>query len=199
MTGPMAVEANLLWEVFRDHRLVDQLIGAAGGWRTLSSDELSRLDLTDIERRSVSALQELVQRGYPSLSRHVLTTPTEVGEVCCRRLGGAVNEVLIALALDGQHRLLEEITVATGGSHALTLSVSDVLRPLIRAGARGYIVVHNHPSGDPTPSDDDIRFTSRLAAASTVVGITLVDHVVVGTRGGGYVSMFAQGQIHAAA
>ena len=199
MNQVLAAEAELLWAVFRDHYLVDRLIGACGGWRTLSAAELSRLDLTDTERKAVTALQELVQRGYPVLTPLTLATPSEVGEIYTKRLGGWIQEVMFAIALDGKHRVIEEIMVATGSSQAIALTAGDVLRPLIRAGARGFVLVHNHPSGDPSPSAEDLHFTHALAAAATIVGITFVDHVIVGGRGGGFTSLFEQGHIDVAA
>ncbi len=70
---------------------------------------------------------------------------------------------------------------------------ADVLRPMIRVGASGFILVHNHPSSDATPSDQDIELTENLVRAGAVVGIHLVDHVVIGARGGGYASVYDLG------
>lgn len=199
MSHVLAPEAELLWAVLREHRLVDALVAAPGGWRTLARAELAALDFTDVEVKAVLALQELVSRGYPALVPRKLTTPRMVGEVYGHRLGGAVQETMIVVALDAQHHVIDEITVATGGGSTLSLTASDVLRPVIRSGARGFVLVHNHPSGDATPSDDDICFTYALAAAASIVRVNLVDHVIVGARGGGHVSLFERGVIDAAA
>lgn len=199
MSHVLAPEAELLWSVFREHRLVNALVAAPGGWRTLSRAELARLDCTETEQNGVLALQELVRRSYPVLEPMTLATPADVGAIYSHRLGGARQETLLAVALDAQHRVLEEITLAMGGASSLSLTACDVLRPLIRAGAQGVILVHNHPSGDPTPSEDDVHFTQALAAAAAIVRIHLVDHVIVGGRGGGYVSLLERGVIDIAA
>lgn len=199
MSHVLAPEAELLWAVFREHRLVNALVAAPGGWRTLSRAELVLLDFTDAEVTAVLALQELVSRGYPALVPRTLTTPKTVAEVYGHRLGGAIQETMIVVALDAQHHVIDEITVATGGGSTLSLTASDVLRPVIRSGARGFIVVHNHPGGSPTPSRDDIEFTHALAAAASIVRVNLVDHVIVGARDGGFVSLFERGVIDAAA
>ena len=199
MSHVLDPEAELLWAVFREHRLVNALVAAPGGWRTLSRSELARFDFTDVEVKAVLALQELVSRGYPALVPLTLTTPKMVGEVYGHRLAGAVHETMIVVALDAQHHVIDEITVATGGGSTLSLTASDVLRPVIRSGARGFILVHNHPSGDAAPSQDDVYFTHALEAAASIVRVNFVDHIIVGARGGGVVSLFERGLINAAA
>ena len=96
-----------------------------------------------------------------------------------RRLGSLLHEELWILALDGQNRARAARRVAVGGIHGMMVSVRDPLRLALREGATGIVAVHNHPSGDPTPSVEDIRFTEQLAAAADVVGTPLIDHVIV--------------------
>jgi DNA repair protein RadC len=157
------------------------------------------MDLTQNEMRAVIALQELTSRSYPKMEPLTLGMPADVGRVYEHRLGGAREEHMVVVALDGRHRVLHEIEVACGGSHVVALTTADVLRPLIRAGAKAFIVLHNHPSGDPTPSAEDIAFTRALAAAAEIVGVSLVDHVIVGARGGGWISLYERGEIDVAA
>ncbi len=71
----------------------------------------------------------------------------------------------------------------------MALRVADILRPLLRVGAAAFILLHNHPSGDPTPSAEDTKLTLALREAAEFVGVPLVDHIVIGARGGGAVSM----------
>jgi DNA repair protein RadC len=84
---------------------------------------------------------------------------------------------------DHDSRLLGATRIAQGGLHGCALTPRDVLRPALRDGGSAIVVIHNHPSGDPTPSPDDIKMTAALAVACDVVGIELLDHVVV-ARGG---------------
>lgn len=95
------------------------------------------------------------------------------------RLAGLDHEELWLLALDGRSRLRAVRCVARGGLHGMSVRASDPLRLALRASASGFVLVHNHPSGDPTPSADDVEFTRRVAAAAAVVGTPLLDHVVV--------------------
>ena len=71
----------------------------------------------------------------------------------------------------------------------------DLFRPLIRAGAHGFLLCHNHPSGDPNPSAEDVAMTRAVAEVSDIVGIPLLDHIIVGARGGGWTSLLELGLI----
>jgi DNA repair protein RadC len=100
---------------------------------------------------------------------------------------------MVAVALDGKLNLLAEIEIATGGHHGIAVTPADVFRPLIRSGASAFVLVHNHPSGDPTPSREDIAMTQAVVSVGVVVGIELLDHVIVGARGGGWSSLMDLG------
>jgi DNA repair protein RadC len=98
------------------------------------------------------------------------------------RLATLDHEELWLLALDGQHGLRAARRVASGGIHGLHVGARDALRIALREAASAFVLVHNHPSGDPTPSQEDIAFTRGLAEAATVVGTPLLDHVVIARR-----------------
>ena len=92
------------------------------------------------------------------------------------------EEVWIAL-LNVAHGVTGLVRVSQGGLHAAALKPSDVLRPVLVSGASGFVMAHNHPSGDPSPSGDDISMTRGLVAACRVVGTTLLDHVILTESG----------------
>jgi DNA repair protein RadC len=117
------------------------------------------------------------ERGDPVL------TLKDVWERCGRRLAHLDHEVLVALALDARNRVITELTVAQGGVCSVECQPGDLFRLVLRTGAAGVLLVHNHPSGDATPSEADEQCTERLRRAGQLLGITLVDHVVV-SRGG---------------
>ena len=172
-----------------------KVTAAPGGWRTLSEVELDQLGLRGRAKVAVLALQTLTERAFPVLTLGRLADAAGVAGVYERRLAGLEHEVVIAIAVDGQNRLLGEFEVARGGRHGAAVTAADVLRPVIRAGASALILIHNHPSGDPTPSADDIQMTKALRNAALIVGIPLLDHIVVAARGGGYVSLREQGVV----
>ena len=144
-------------------------------------------------RRPVAGMQEQQRRALLAAldfgAAWVTTPPNEYRLDRPARLaeysGGLVTldtEVLMVLALDAGQRLLGEHRIG-GGVAGVHATPGDVLRPALALGAARVALVHNHPSGDPTPSDADVRFTVDVARATTLCGVPLVDHVVV-ARGG---------------
>ncbi len=186
-------DGELLRAVFSNAPFVPRLARAPGGWRTLSAQELEMLGLGADERKAVVSLQALVHHGYPDLPKMKLINSLVVGNVYSERLGGLEREVMFAVALDGLNHFLAEIEIAVGGTHSMAVSLRDVLRPILRSGASSFLLIHNHPSGDPVPSKYDIEFTRLLADAANVVNLPLVDHVIVGARGGGFNSLLELG------
>jgi len=98
-------------------------------------------------------------------------------------VGDAPREHLLAFYLDAKNCLMGYETVAIGVSTEVLVEPAQVLRGALLAGAIRIIVAHNHPSGDSTPSDEDVRLTEHLAAAAHLIGIPLLDHVVVSAEG----------------
>jgi len=98
------------------------------------------------------------------------------------RHSGKPCEAFGILALDSRHRLLGEKIVATGGRHSVAVSPADVYQAALPYRPRSVVAFHNHPSGDPHPSEEDKALTYRLARAGEVLGIALVDHIVLGHR-----------------
>jgi len=91
--------------------------------------------------------------------------------------------VFVVVALDVRNVVLDVIEVARGCLTGVEVHPREVFRPLIRQAAAAAVVAHNHPSGDPTPSDEDLTLTQRLREVGELVGIPLLDHIVVGDRG----------------
>lgn len=96
------------------------------------------------------------------------------------RMLGLEQERFFVVLLDGKGRVKREVRVSEGTLTASLVHPREVFRTAIREAAASVILVHNHPSGDPTPSPEDVALTSRLRAAGELVGIRVVDHVVVG-------------------
>jgi DNA repair protein RadC len=99
------------------------------------------------------------------------------------RLEERLQEVFLTVLLDARHRVIGEARISQGSLTASIVHPREVFRPAIRLGAGAVILVHNHPSGDPTPSPEDVGVTRRLRRAGEILGIRVVDHVIVAREG----------------
>lgn len=109
--------------------------------------------------------------------------PEQVWAHFAGRLRGARQEVFTVLLLDTRQRLMREVEVSRGSLNQSLVHPREVYGPAMREAAAAILVVHNHPSGDPTPSREDHDVTRRLVRVGQLVGIPLVDHVVIATQG----------------
>jgi DNA repair protein RadC len=128
--------------------------------------------------------------GVPLLDR-----PEAVGEYLLRAWSHERVEVFGALTLDARNRLLRVHELHRGGRAHAEVEPSAIFRAAIADNAHGVILWHTHPSGDPTPSEDDAALTRRLAEAGRLLGIAVLDHVVVGR--GAWVSLRQRGLLPA--
>jgi DNA repair protein RadC len=100
-------------------------------------------------------------------------------------------ELFIAVLLDNKHRKLRDIVVSKGSLTASIVHPRDVYAQVVRYAAAAVIFVHNHPSGDPTPSREDLEITRRLRQVGEIMGVRVLDHIVIGA--GRYVSFVDDG------
>ena len=107
------------------------------------------------------------------------------------RLPQLDREAFYVLLLDGKNRVQAEVRVSEGSLTAALVHPREVFAPAIRDGAAALVLVHNHPSGDPTPSAEDVALTERLRQVGDLVGVRILDHVVIGR--GRWVSMAEAG------
>ena len=124
-----------------------------------------------------------------------LNNPRNAAAVLAPLVADQAVEVFGVACLSTKHRLLTWHVLSRGTRDSTPVSLPDVFLPAcLTPGATGVMVVHNHPSGDPTPSPDDARLTLRLCAAADVLDIALLDHLIVGDDGR-YFSFHEAGQI----
>lgn len=105
--------------------------------------------------------------------------PDDVAEFLRTTHGPAPRESFLVLGLDVRHRLQLIRTVAVGELASVHVHPREVFRPLVRAGMHSAILAHNHPSGEPDPSDADVLLTRRMVAVGRMVGIPVLDHIIV--------------------
>lgn len=168
--------------------IASDLVTTTGGVVALSRAsprELALINGVGTARATrVAAAFELGRRAIESEQRReMLARPEDVFRICAPRVAGLQQEVFISIGVDIRNGLLDVVEVARGTVHTVEVHPREVFRPLIRMAAAGAVVVHNHPSGDPTPSREDIDLTRRLRAAGDVIGIPVIDHVVIADGG----------------
>jgi len=101
------------------------------------------------------------------------------------------KEVFLALLLDSKNRLIREVQISEGSLNASIVHPREVFAPVLRESASAVLFVHNHPSGDPNPSQEDIAITDRLKQVGELMGVRVLDHIIVGN--GEYVSLADRG------
>jgi len=93
---------------------------------------------------------------------------------------GEKQEIVTSLMLNAKYEVIGRETISKGGIVAAQVEARDVFRPAIKRGATGLILVHNHPSGDPTPSESDLNVTTEIEKAGNLIGVKLIDHIIIG-------------------
>ena len=165
--------------------LLEEHGGVAGLARAGIGELVQRAGVGTAKAARLMAAVELGRRAVVAASREASARMPDRSAVeawARPRLATLDHEELWLLALDGHHGLRATRLVASGGIHGLHVAARDVLRIAVREGASAFVLVHNHPSGDPAPSSEDIAFTRTVERAAAVVGTPLLDHVVVARR-----------------
>lgn len=121
--------------------------------------------------------------GVKLAERPQLRTCAEAAPILAQYIGETDREVFVIAMLTIRHRLIGLHTVSVGCLTSSLVHAREVLKPLILSGSAAFLACHNHPSGCPEPSAEDIALTRRLAAAGQLVGIELLDHIVLGEAG----------------
>ncbi len=108
------------------------------------------------------------------------TDPSQVFEYYRFRYREERKEYFIAMLLDGKNRILREVQISEGSLNQSIVHPRELFMPAVRESAAAVILVHNHPTGDPTPSREDLAITRRLREAGDIMGIKILDHIIIG-------------------
>jgi DNA repair protein RadC len=160
-------------------------VGGLPGLATTAARPLARKGLGDAKAATLLAAVEIGRRlaRTEAIERAPLAHPAAVASYLALRYGATDQEVMGALYLDTRNRLLAERELYRGTLNRAAVEPRQILKEGLLQGAAGCVLFHTHPSGDPSPSAEDLAFTRRLAEAGEVVGIRLVDHLVLGGVG----------------
>lgn len=167
-----------------------------GLWRASAEDLVRVRGVGPAGAARLLACLELARRAsaWPAADRPLVSTPEDVVRLCATQLRGLDREHFWALVLSTKNRLLRMVEVSVGSLNASIVHPRELFKEAVRISAASVVVVHNHPSGDPTPSGADLQLTRRLVRAGEVLGIEVLDHVVIGD-GGAHVSLREMGAL----
>jgi len=160
--------------------------GSLAGLLTWSEEDFMRLNgIGKVKALQLITVMEIARRVLNGEGRDapVFSTPDAVHRYFEPHVAGLEVEKFWALCLNRKNRLLKRVEVTSGTASSSLVHPREVFREAIRVSASGLICVHNHPSGDPSPSSADIKVTRQLRDAAKTVDIDLHDHVIVGRSG----------------
>jgi len=159
--------------------------GGLGGLMRLTEMQLRQIaNMDDAEKNRLIGLIDLLRRvntDSPS-QRSVIRTPAEAAALV-RDMGELLQEQVRVILLDTQSRVMDIVTVYVGTLNMSALRGAEIYREAILRGSASIILVHNHPSGAPQPSPEDVQATRGLAAAGNLLAIPLRDHLIIGREG----------------
>lgn len=187
MYGPEALSDAQIIEAMLTRSVpgrAEQILSQGGslcGIVSLGPAELRELGLTKTEAARFAVLQEVQRRSGRTQERIRITSPRSAGEFLLPRCAGWTEERFGMLALNAKGELIAERILSQGTATATLISPREFFREALRYGATTALAFHNHPSGDPSPSQEDIALTKRLRMAGEQIGVPLADHLVLGS------------------
>ena len=165
------------------------LIGIKREGTVKSVKELSGMDwrqltqngYTDKDALKLLTFFELARRlDTPTETKPKINSPEDVYRLLNPQMREIKKEIFVLICLDTKNQIISKETISIGSLNANIVHPREVFKPALLASAAHIIVAHNHPSGDPTPSKEDIEITKKLAETGKIIGIELLDHVIIG-------------------
>jgi DNA repair protein RadC len=185
VTGENAVQVG--------QRLLQQFDGLGGLHRAPFEELMSQHGIGEAKAAQIKAAIELGRRltlESPE-ERPTINSPADAAALVQYEMSALEQEHLRVLLLDTRNHMLDVVEVYRGSVNMSQVRVGEVFKAAIRRNATALIVVHNHPSGDPTPSPDDVVVTRAFVQAGKLLDVDVLDHLVIGV--GKYVSMKERG------
>ena len=177
--------------------LADELLrrfGGLGGLARANINDLQQVHgIGPVKAIEIKAMLELGKRlAYSTADQKpLIKTPAEAAQMLMLEMGVLEQEEVRIMLLDSRNRLLGMSMIYRGTLNAANMRVAEVFKEAIRQNAASLLVVHNHPSGDPTPSTDDVFVTKELTKAGKLLDIEVLDHLVIAQNR--YVSLKERG------
>ena len=179
--------------------MAQRILNQAGGIRSLMDLTLEEMTaMKGIGQAKAVQLKAGIELGHRiAKSRLVastsIRTPRDAADILMEQLRYLQKEHFVCLFLNSKNHIIAQETLSMGSLNASIVHPREVFRAAIKCSSASIVCAHNHPSGDPTPSPEDIQITKRLIEAGAIVGIDVLDHLVIGD--GTYVSLKEKGLV----
>ena len=161
--------------------------------RELTVEEFMKIKgIGKVKAIQIKAVCEIASRmnTVTNYKQKQIKKPQDIAEILIEKMRFEKQEILKVAILDNKNHLLKIKDIAIGSGNFVVTTIKSVLNEAVKVEAAKIILIHNHPSGDPTPSNADIEFTKKVEKASEILGIQLLDHIVIGKNN--YISIFSQ-------
>ena len=209
MSGPEVLsDAELLAVIIRTGTNGRKSIEVAQDF--LNLDDRSLLNLYSVSYRDMQQINGIGEvkaiqlKCIAELSRRIamakyrsrvcLNNPRSIAEYCMERMRHAAREVLWVMLFDIKCHLIDTICLSTGSATSTFVPAREIFAAALQYGAVQIVLLHNHPSGDPGPSHEDIKATLQVAECGKMLGITLADHIIIGDHQ--YISFREKGMLN---
>lgn len=156
--------------------------GGLAGLQDLSCEELKKIKgIGTAKAAQINAVMELSCRisALQNKERDLVSNPIQAAELLAPELKFLQQEVLKAILLDVKNKVIAVPEISRGGLSSSIVHPREVFKEAIRRSSAALILVHNHPSGDPTPSADDLSITKKLVKSGKIIGIEVIDHIII--------------------
>lgn len=125
------------------------------------------------------AIYEISKRKPILLESQIISSPNDAFTVC-RDIEDEEQEILKLLCLDTKNKIIKNTNIFKGGIDCSIVDIKVLFKEILRCNSKSFIIAHNHPSGNPNPSKEDIDITQRLKEASKIISVDFLDHIIVG-------------------
>lgn len=174
-------------------RLLNQYKNLAGLHRAPFEDLCAQRGIGAAKAAQIKAAIELGRRmaREPAETKTTISSPSDAAALVAYDMSALEQEILSVILLDIRNQVIDIVEIYKGSVNSSQVHVGELFKPAIRRNAAALIVVHNHPSGDPTPSPDDVAITRSIIQAGKLLDVDVLDHMVIGH--GKWVSMKERG------
>lgn len=163
------------------YRIIHSVGGLKGLFKASAKELMEVKGVKEAKATQILAMCELYRRFKSSEFTQIkISKPSDIAELVLDELRMLQQEVLMLITLDTKNKVISKKEIFRGGLNSSLVHPREIFKEAVKDSAASIIICHNHPSGDPTPSKDDINITTRLKECGKMMGIELLDHLIIG-------------------